>query len=527
MKRYSSYLLTGLLALSMSGYAKTKKQNPAKMQPVEEVPAPEVKSALLDDALYANFVSDVKKSPKGRASANVDVPAIEKNFSSDFIDMRDELIGNKTKNIRGVTSVEELDEVINKYSSADNYNKLSPQAKFVALQLRALKPFKGIIFRAKLYIGEIAATRTMIVTALRAQIAGIQAFFPVGGDASVNHWEIVFRYLIEDVPGVGFEIKTDDDLYKAFKQINADLGYVTNDLAALVETTNSIWWDNKLFMSFASFASEKDRYIMLGKPELWAIYSAAMANQSMMTSSTAYSFTGLRSSIKSVGQMFGVDTGAIAGAINFMADGAGPQGMSSYSRTAVLNKHAQLGVLMPDGKARMERAYQMLLIAVRAAKISYEETKKLPEGAENLFDSRVANAFSRIGNQSFANIDQMLDEKEPVKSAVVSGERIKVTLKNFYMNPPGHLKELYPTKWEMGVKSRRAKNAPHFDKDGQVVRNYKYGMATEWNLAPYQKIFPEITGQGGRTADVPKYVRILSQTWGSSVFAIPLSAAIF
>lgn len=521
--------LSFVLAFSNQGLAKGKAA--AKAQQANKLVAAEMASVELplnNDEFYNKFIEEIKKTPRSTAAAVTDVPAIEKNFDKDFLQIREELIGNGIvgdKNEKGVTTVEQLDQIINKYSEPATYKVLSNQAKFVALQLRSLKSFKSFIFRAKLYIGNISATRTMIVTALRSQIAGIQSFFPVLGNSSVNHWEVVFNYITQNTPNMGPEIRNDQDLYVFFTQLAYDYAQIVNDFKEIVtQNFKPIWWDNKLYMSFASFASEKDRYVLLDKPELYALYSASLMNLSVLSSTTAYSFDGLQSSIKAIGQLFGVDSisDAISGALN----GQGADGMSSYSRIKVLNSHPNLFVIMPDGKKRMSLAYDYLKASVRAARVSYEETKKLPEGKQNLFDPRVANAFNRIGNSSFANIDTLVDEKDVVTSAVLNGERVKVSLKNFYDNPPERLSELYPTNWDLSTEHKKLK-IPNYSNKGQFLRNYKHGMATEWKLEPYKRIFPEISGNGDKTKEVPKYARILSQTWGSAVFAIPLGAAIF
>ncbi|MBL7554588.1 MAG: hypothetical protein JNM24_02105 [Bdellovibrionaceae bacterium] len=527
MKSYSSYILTALIVCTATSFSKVKA--PSKIVPkvfLEDTVTPVL--PFNNDEYYQKLLGDIKKSPRSSAAATTDVPAIEKTFSTDFLEMRRELIGSGVQGDpkrTGVQTVEELDTVINKYSNPEVYKGLSPQAKFLALQLRALKPMKGFIFRAKLYIAGISATRTMIVSALRAQMAGIQTFFPLNESASVNHWEIVFKYMTENSPGIGSEILTDDDLYVFFRQLTNDYAVIVNDFGDLVKSGQSIWWDNKLYMSFASFASEKDRYVLLGKPELYALYSASAANASVLYSTTAYSFTGLRDAVKKIGQLFGIDN--IVETAIASIDGKGAQGMSSHTRIKVLRQYPKLFVRVSDGEKRMQTAYAYLVSAARSARLSFEETKKLKEGDENLFDVRVANAFNRIAGTSFANIDQLIDEKEPISSAIVNGERVRVSLKNFYYNSPASLSELYPTNWNLSSEDRKV-SVPGYSAKGQQLRNYKYGMAVEWNLAPYKNMFPDLVGtSNGRTKDLPKYVRILSQTWGSSVFAIPLGAAIF
>lgn len=548
MKVLSIYFLSIILVISQSGFTKSKKEVVAMPPPAEQIPTVEPVLPLNDEEYYSKFVSEIKKSTRTTASTKIDVAALEQGFSTDFKTMRNELVGDGlkgSKTEKGVTNMNELDEVINKYSKPDEYAKLSPQAKFLALQLRALKPYKGFIFRAKRYIAGISATRTMIVTALRAQVAGIQTFFPVSATAPVNHWDVVFKYLTENVNNVGSEILDDQDLYNFFDSVSKENVFLLNDFAALFMTKEAkplegfkpIWWDNKLYMSFATFTGN-DRYVALGFPEMFAIYSGITAAQSSLLSSTAYSFNGLRSAVQQTGKLFGVDNPVEAAAVAIDLGGASAQGMSSESRVSVLNRHPKLFAKTPECNDKMRNAYKYLVSSVKSAHLSYELTKKLPADAENLFDPRLAAGVSRIGDIAFYNAANLVAEstdsnykadlKDKAPSAVILGKVIRVTLKNFYENPPEHLNELYPVDWEGGPIGKKV-NVPGYSAKGQNVRNYKHGMAIEWNLKPYKKLFPDIKGDEARnrTKELPEYARILAQTWGSSVFAIPLGAAIF
>lgn len=473
-----------------------------------------------NDQYYQSLLKEIKQSPRQMAAASTDVPAIENKFDADFKILREELIGNG-KDKKGVTTIAGLDALINKYSDAKTYQGLSAQAQMVALQLRSLKPFKSFIFRARQYIGRNSATRAVIVSMLRAQITGIQTFFPTGG-ASVNQWEVVFKYITEPVNGMGAEISTDEAFHRFLVNVTSEMTLVFADFSNLVKQKKTIWWDNKLYFSFANFTSEKDRYVALGSPEQHALLAAMALNMSALYSTTAYSLTGLQSALQSVGQLFGIDS--LTSTVTAATSGMGADGVSSQTRIAILNKHPKLFTLMPDGRQRMSVAFKFLAASSRASRISFEETKRLPEGQENLFDPRVANAFARLGGLSLSNMEQVISDQEAVTSAVVNGERIKISLKSFYENPPEHLNELYPVRWDQTPDLIPVTAWGKADK----LRNYKRGMAVAWNYQAYKKIFPDIKSKDGKTTtEVPRYARVLAQTWGASAFALPLSAVIF
>ncbi len=519
MKKISITIALLTLTFSMSLYA--KKITPDQSESFDLAPVVDVEAPYLDDKAYEASIKEVKQSQRQVAAAETDVPAIENKFESDFKLIREELIGNGSAK-KGITTPKELDQAIDKYSNLKVYSALSHQARFVALQLRLLKPYKSFFFRARGYLGAVSATRTIVVSMLRAQIAGIESFFPSEG-AHVNHWEVVFKYLTEPLEGMGPPINSDEGLYAFITQVTNASSYIYADFANLVAEKKPIWWDNKLYFSFANFVSEQDRYVMLGLPEQHALLAAASWNLSVLYSTTAYSLNGLQDSVKSIGQLFGVDS--LSSTLKAITSNMGADGMSSATRIAILNKHPKLFALMPDGKKRMAVAYKMLLSSARLTKISYEETKRMPEGQENLFDPRVANAFARVTGASLSNIDQVLGEKDAVSSALVNGERIRVSLNHFYNNPPQHLSELYPIKWNRAPATSAVQA---WGKQDQV-RNYKRGMATAWNYNAYKKIFPDIASNdaGKTTTEVPKYARILSQTWGAAVFAFPMAAIIF
>jgi len=55
-------------------------------------------------------------------------------------------------------------------------------------------------------------------------------------------------------------------------------------------------------------------------------------------------------------------------------------------------------------------------------------------------------------------------------------------------------------------------------------------MALEWNYAPYKMLFPDLKASPqnpSKTADLNRYARVLSQTWGSAVFVIPMTTVVF
>lgn len=565
MKRFSSYLLVGILGFSLSGLSESKKAAKAfkalkddAYETIDDSVWLSSKMLYGDTEAYEKKIDELKKRPRKTANENrTDVPAIEKSldFKSDFIELREKLIGNGKegdKNEFGTKSAEDLNKVIEEYSAPARYNGLSSQAKFLALQLRGLKPLKSIIFRAKLYIGRFSAVRTMIVTMLRAQVSGIDTFFAPGPRGAPNHWDIVFDYLTEPVTGMGPEILSDEQLQYFLGQLAAESGKLVDELGELVKKKENIWWDNRLFMSYGNFASERDHYVMLGEAELQGIYAVAAANMSALSSTTAYQIIGLQKALKDIGELYGVID--LESASSAARSETGVDGMSSMSRIHVFKKYPQLGAIHPKGRERMKAAYKYLKDAVRAANLSYKDlVENDPKARRNSDEPLTANngafldpnavmPFSRIISTSLRNLQNAVadDNKEgSVTSSIVNGDVIRVNLSAFYNSPPAHLNELYPTAFvdtdrEKDLKDNKILKDLKYR--GTVQRNYRYGKSIEWSSEPFEKVFPDIKSYDApagskdrrkRTKDIPRYVRVISQTWGASLFAIPMSALVF
>jgi hypothetical protein len=510
-------LLTAIAPMSFA--SKTPADTKPKVEKVEFDPNFQFDLDILHNDNFAKMFDNVKTSRKISQSV-IDVPAIEQTFSEDFNDLRAKLIGGQSRSGRavGVKTPEELDLLIKEISSPKIYQSLSPQAKFLALQLKGLQPYKSFIYRARVYFGKNTALRSYIITMLRGSSTAINTFFPTDSTNPTNQWNVVFRYVTEPMEDMGPEITTDEQLHNfvlTLVKVNAGL---LKDMVGIYNTTDQIWWDNKIYMSFANFTSEKDRYIKLGKPEMETLLAAGLAGFSGLTTSAAYSFSGLSSAIKTTAQYFGVDS--IQGTI-----GKGVEGLSSRDRFSILKKHPQLFNLIPGGGALMATSKSALVSSVRFARLSWESLKKSgsSDRGDFLFDPRVVIPFNRILGVSFETLDDLLSD-QGVKSTVVAGEMVKINLSEFYKNPPQQLSELYPVTFKDGPdeKVKNIKNQP------LKYRDYSVGRSLAWKGSAYQRYFPDIKiDSNGQTSDVPNYARILSQTWGGAGFGALISSMVF
>ncbi|PIS10287.1 MAG: hypothetical protein COT73_10160 [Bdellovibrio sp. CG10_big_fil_rev_8_21_14_0_10_47_8] len=523
MRTCFAITIAAVMMVTATTSAKTKKHHGAKLSVTPYVD--DFDDPILNDKFYKKLVTEIKQEKRSTAQSETDVPAQERHFENDFLNLRSEINGGPIykdqqateKTVPGVKSPEDLDQLITKVFDSTYYASLTPQAQFLALQLRSLAPFKGIIFRAKNYIGRHTASRSFIVTFLRTAATGTQVFFP--GQTSANHqWDIVFRYLTEPMAGMGGEISTDEQLERYLAVLVSSARDINRDFGKIVQMNKPLYWDNKIYLPFANFSSEKDRYIKIGIPEQQALFSVSCMNMSALLATSAYSLNGLQGATKDFWKAFGVDV------INPLQVSSG---LSSEERFDILEKYSSLFVLKADGQSRMSGSYKYLVASIRWARAAWDEVKKTPQDTDNVLDPRVILPFNRVIGTSFERLAGMIDGDGNTKSTVVNGEVITVDLKKFFTtNSPQKLSVLYPVRFDEG--SRNLSKII----DGKKVsyRNYHRGSAKFWSYQAYKPYFPDIKPAQGSTTltdDVPRHVRVLSQTWGAAGFAVPLTAVVF
>lgn len=445
-------------------------------------------------------------------------------LSDDYRNLRAQIIGgaiykNKiaTGEIeKGVQSPEQLDALIN--NTAANYKNLAHDAQFLALQLRAIQPFKGIIYRLREYVGKHSALRSFIVTSLRTTANGINIYFPADTTPGNNEWKVLFNYYTEPMAGMGPAITTDEALYSFLTHLYVAADNITKDLVVLVNKRQPIYSDNKVYLSAAQFTSDKDRYIRLGMAEQYTMLASAQMTMSGLSATTAYSLTGLRAAIVGTGKLFGIQT---------MNPLSTADGMSSRDRFKTLNEQPDLFKKLPDGQARMEYSYAAMKAAARNTTLAWEAIQSTNANGDknNLVDPSAVMPFSRIINTSLKNVDSLFEDQSVV-SAVVNGENVKFNLYAFFHNSPKKLSDMYPQKFDEGA----AQLTKTIDGKKISYRNYMSDSATHWNYEAFKPYFPELkaeAGNGAYTTDVPRLARVLTQTWGTSAAGIPFAAILF
>lgn len=544
----SRLILATMVALSISAtqsLAAKKVKYLEVPSAAEYVSTTEDTSEILKDEYYNSLIK-TKKSAKRAISQEsttqkgvIDLPAIDATFSADFVELRKKLIGvenidnKQVQASTGVRTPEELDAIITHYSKPEVYNNLSPQAKMVAIQLRSLTPYKSFFYRAQKYLGSGTALRSAVVTMLRNSSTGIQTFFPVNGTSTTNHWNVIFQYITEPMSGMQAPINTDNDLQKFVYGLIVNTRPLITDMEAIYRKVDSVYWDNRLYMSFANFTSEKDRYVKLGKPEMESILAGATAGFSGLLATGAYSFIGLSDATRVTSAFFGMEQ--LSNQFNFVPKNKdNVMGLKSSERFQILRQYPQLFVRVPGGERLMEESYTNLLKSVRYSRVSWESMKALDgrDRQDFLFDPRAVVPFNRIIGSNFEVLEDVLSGKE-AKSTTIQGEVVKMNLKAFYMDSPKSMTVFYPVAFRAGTeKSKKSIN-------GQLIeyRNYQVGSPVAWSATEYKKYFPDmktaacptntVVSVQECTTEVAPYARILSQTWGAAGFGAVLAGMVF
>lgn len=442
-----------------------------------------------------------------------------KNLSSEFIGGSFWKDGKPTEaKVVGIKTSEELAALIDKYDDEDTYNKLSPQAQWVASQLASLKPFRGIITRLRPLISksDAAFVHSFIVTWVRSVNAGISAFNPN------SEWEAGFDYVVKPFPGMDKEIETEKELYlfvrdkvlsslRTFNSRMRALVYKGENLDELRDDFEPFYFDNKLLYSTMNVVDEQDRFIVIDRGEVHSTISLINLAMSATEYGLAYDWTGLLNTINRIALTYGFN--------NILTPKPGK--MTAKRRIDAIRKNEELLTLLEPSKSMpaggvvwTKSAFPWLKEGVRQGRLAWTYTRNY-QGYGNeqrpLLDPRGFVPFQRIIDTSFDAVEDLIDG-QGVRSSMIRGEEVKVDFERLFNEPPKDLKAFLAVGFKSGKKELVE------PKTKMKYRNYAFENPDQWDLEVYKPYFPEIAQEG-----VPNAIRVMSQAWGGSI----LGAAFF
>lgn len=559
-------ILVAALVPSWSLAAKSKKQVKQQMAGAIVESAPELSYEFMSGGEFETLkkqMGEVAAKNRGIAQSGdvLDENAI---LSEDLRDLRNRIIGgpkfskdavDKGTDYPGVRTADELAAVI--AFAQDNYEKLQPDAKLLAIYLSALEPFRGLtvrlypLFEKNKEFKQVPVAHAAAVTALRLTATGLNVFLPT------PQWKAGFSYLTEPYVAMGEDIRTEAEFKNYVRtKVDPSVALVSRRLKALINKSKDtkIYVDTRVLNQTANFAHEKDRFFLLGQAELRLLLSNSLLLQSGIQSALAYKWEGLLKATDSLANVYGFQ--------NWMSvDGATAEG-----RTKVLAKFkGKLFVAAEHNRLHMASSYLYLIESIREAKLAWSalNEKNRLNDFSNLIDPRVVVPFNRPIQSSFQTLESIIPSDDQMKqigmaiksqsakdldqftkvalieSAAVRGETIKVDVQKFFLSqPPSDLMDFLPgvspgtssavspAAFEQGPKLflPTEKGAEHqlARLTGKEYRNFRRGSPIAWNLNAFNPYFPDVKDSKG----VQDAARILSQVWGGWLLGIPLSAVI-
>lgn len=470
-----------------------------------------------------------KNKKNGRKISNTDRIDYISVFQDDAKNINSEIIGGKiwkdgksSKSSNGLKTSDDLALLVDTYSKNESFDALSSQAKWVAAQIAALKPLRGIVTRIRPLVSKSDAkfVHSFIVTWIRSINAGINAFNPN------SEWQVGFDYLVKPYKGMGDDIKSEKDLYiyvkneilpnlKQYEERIRSIVYKGDDLRELNEDFSPFYFDNKTLYSTMNIVDEDDRFVVIDRAEVHSLISSINFALSSAQYSLAYDWDGLLSAVNRVAKSYGF--------FSFFNTSIG--NMTAEKRIKAIKESKDLFVLVPDNKhipgggaSWTNAAYPWFKEGVRQGRLAWSYTRDY-QGVRSerhpLIDPRGFIPFQRVIDTSFDAISDLI-EGDGVRSSMIQGEEVKVNFKEFFTNPPQDIKKFLATGFKKGKKELVEPTTK------KKYRNYEYKNPEKWNLDIYKPYFPEIDQKG-----VPNAVRVMGQAWGGGLLGAVFLPVLF
>lgn len=487
--------------MATASFAEKGKQNFSTLPdlPEYQLSTENISKDLYESSAKAKFSESEKSKRKIALSDTID----EKGFlSPSYILVRDEFLA--------VKNPEQLDVLVIKYSNSENMAKLDRDGQFLALQLAALKPYKSFYFRAKGYLGKNTAIRSFVVTSLKTSAKAQQVFNPT------QEQKAVFDYVTTPVGNVGSSINTDRDLenYIANEVLSSAVSTYNAYVKILKSASKPIHWDNKVMVSFATFADSADRFVQIDLPEQFLMMAALEQAVAGVLLTSAYSLDGFSDMVKRMSNEFGIDVVT-----------PGVEGISSKKRFQILAKYPSLFNLKQNGDVYTKAAYGFIKAAYLNSKVAWKFINQNPQGNAQTtlwLNPQTLLPFSRQINASLNNFD-FLFSNEQMTSAVVNGEKVNINFQKIFSEPPKSLSSFYPTQFnsEPEFLEKEIKGTKY------RYRNYLTESSVSWSYAEYSRYMPDVRSTDKKNTDVSRELRVLSQVWGANILGFSLASFVF
>lgn len=529
------------------------------------------------ERLYSDKDNQIWKEAINRKPSSTEVSNLGSQIENDS-DYKNFLI--KFKKIK---TTDDVDELLNKLeerlklnpdkTAFDGNATKSLALKFIGSQLLPFRAYKGFIYRMVPILSKTSprAVHSFILSSVLITDNLIKNLLPN------PRWKALFDYMAEPpslttngkftsydaVVKSRFDYESNiqeflfEELLPDLQLLKARMEIIKKDLIA---SNTNIIWDNSIFYNNENENSVgEDRYRKLVTADFLFCLSALDANIGTIYYLNSYNLNGYFNLLGQLGKLYGFDglpkkenlKHSISDEFhihdfmskmfkdresinNFLHAFLVTGGPASERKHVFDNfrKQYNSGVLVENKvlhaipnktnfKTRMALAYNAFKSSFEYAENAWTNIQSNKEDVTTLsylMDS--VNPASRTLGIGFDNVKNMFEGQNDIKSALTN-ETIKVNLKKIMVDDPiEDLYDLLPT--ETLKKERYLSKS--IGKKVLYYRNYEFGRSTAWNFQAYKKLFPDLTDDGD---SVRMHMRVLSQSWGGVMAALPLSFVMF
>lgn len=476
------------------------------LAPYNEAWTQETKTAW--NANHSELITKMKKQEKSRKIASeLDQEFFEGKMSPEMKKFREEFLKVKT--------ADELDAKLTELDK--NYDSYSDDVKFMAAQLIPMRALRGLVWRLIPTVEDTKITHSLLLTQVKSLGVNMKIFLPT------DQWNAAFDYITQPFVQNGqFPFTQAGEVVAQFpkgSEVHVQ-AYMRNTVLPMLRTSalrldkidlsdSYIVWDNKLLYGPGAFPSAMDRYSLVGEVEKQTSLTYLYGTLSEIAYQSAYSQEGGLKMNQQISKLYGWDS--------FLSK---VDGVPASKRIQIIRdpKYSNWGRLYDDGQKWLNSSWHFLARSVAHGDLAWNAMKSRPVSEVYFSDNSYALPFQRPVNLRLDNLKKMLEGPTMIRSFITE-ETATVNLKEFYLNPPTDLKDLYATGFEGGAENATLSLKT---KDGVKAfshRNYFKGRPMSWKIDAYKKYFPAVKNG----TDLQNTARILSQGWGSATIAMPLA----
>lgn len=434
-------------------------------------------------ALLLSSCKPQEMNPKNSRAASAKLS--ESNLSTEFRAIRDSLLATRTPS--------DLETIITDLDK--RYEKLPPDARFLASQIIGLRAARSLVFRMRPVFENTRTTHSALVTWVKRVAANMRVHLPTAD------WDAYFRYVTEPSGPEARPFRTVSEVQAHLQDhVYSEMLITASRLRSLeVSDAKPITWDNRVIFGSDSFLDNLDRYRSLGTAERDALLAQIEAASHDLLVLCSYQLDAAPQVAQQLGRLVGFD--------GFLGDEV--NGFSAQDRAGILRGQGTFLTLRPQGPQLMKQALDHLRKSVTLGRSAWESATRRPANAHAPLSADRLVPWQRQSELTLANIEDSLKGPAEVRSAI-TGEVVGLNIPAFYENPPRDLKVFLPMEFD--------KSPEFYNLHGHQVRNYFHGRATSWNVAAFKPYLTSLTAP----QDVAKAARILGQAWGGAQVLGPL-----